>query len=387
MRRKLLGTMMALAMAGMIVVPTIKVEAAGLTQAKDPSKVKYETVTADETQILKSIFDLEYYKAQNPDVVAAFGDNYDILFKHFCTYGVFEGRVCNENFDPAAYASAYSDLKEEFGSNILKYYEHYVSVGKAENRTYTTIEACANSGITVVSLSGEAARITPQIFKAAKALGTEDYGTVAYVVNVANSGGSSGGGVVASSTALAPEVMKAKGLTYAGTVTAADGSPISLYVIKGSSEGYGAYTAYTGSFSAAPSFDNTTLIKATSGYEKPSDFTPIASGSIYFDVFQDGGIEVSPDVYSDTASTGYTVEPTSSETSGTQIADPGYPSYVMCVDKKGDADTEYKVGLDIEETDSGVNLVVGTYNEADNFGYVKEYSIEDTSTSDNGEGQ
>ena len=384
MRRKLLGTMMALAMAGMIVVPTIKVEAAGLTQAKDPSKVKYEAVTADETQILKSIFDLEYYKAQNPDVVAAFGDNYDILFKHFCTYGVFEGRVCNENFDPAAYASAYSDLKEEFGSNILKYYEHYVSVGKAENRTYTTIEACANSGITVVSLSGEAARITPQIFKAAKALGTEDYGTVAYVVNVANSGGSSGGGVVASSTALAPEVMKAKGLTYAGTVTAGDGSSIHLYVIKGSSEGYGAYT-YTGSFSAAPSFDNTKLIKATSGYQEPSDFTPIASVNIFFNALQDGGIVVTPNV-----DPSDTVKQTSSETSGTQIEstdDSENSSYVMCVDKNGDADTEYKVGLDIEATGSGVNLVVGTYNEADNFGYVKEYSIEDTSTSDNGEGQ
>lgn len=42
-------------------------------------------------------FDAAYYASSNPDVYAAYGDNYDALLNHYLTYGKFEGRKPYEN--------------------------------------------------------------------------------------------------------------------------------------------------------------------------------------------------------------------------------------------------------------------------------------------------
>jgi len=102
-----------------------------------------------------NIFDYEYYKASNPDVVAALGTNYTALLNHFLNYGIYEGRQPNSDFNVNAYASAYSDLQEAFdgkGSDyqvILNYYTHYVNYGIKENREITTVEEATAAGITV----------------------------------------------------------------------------------------------------------------------------------------------------------------------------------------------------------------------------------------------
>ena len=64
------GLMMA---AGLVVmggnsIPANIVEASDLTLATDASKVTYRTTTAEEIAILKKLFDVEYYKAQNPEL-------------------------------------------------------------------------------------------------------------------------------------------------------------------------------------------------------------------------------------------------------------------------------------------------------------------------------
>ncbi len=184
--KKFLALMMVGAMAGAFVVPTANVKAEGLTQAESPDMVEYGVVTADEIELLKTIFDVDYYIQLNPDLYTLYGTDFDKLFDHFCKMGVFEGRPCNPNFNPAAYSSAYPDLKEAYGLNVVEYYKHYASVGKAENRTLTTLEACANAGISVTTLSKNyATTITPAMYKVAKALGTNDFKTVSTAIEAA----------------------------------------------------------------------------------------------------------------------------------------------------------------------------------------------------------
>lgn len=181
--KKVLASMLALAM---VVTPVYNVQAAGLTQATSSKDVNYGTISEKDIELLKSLFDLEYYIETNPDVVNLVGADADKLFEHFCKCGIFEGRTCNPNFDPAAYASAYGDLKEQFGLDILKYYEHYAKYGAKENRNITTVKACAESGITVNTLTSESVAITPAIYKISISMGTVDFTTVAKAVERAH---------------------------------------------------------------------------------------------------------------------------------------------------------------------------------------------------------
>lgn len=48
---------------------------------------------APETMPDGTIFDAEYYAQNNPDVVAVFGTDKDVLFTHYTTYGKTEGRL------------------------------------------------------------------------------------------------------------------------------------------------------------------------------------------------------------------------------------------------------------------------------------------------------
>ncbi len=164
---------LALSLFVMAVAPA---EAKGLTQLTDPNKIVYGTTTPKEKTVLKDFFNLDYYIAQNPDVVEKLGTtDYDALFDHFCNYGIYEGRVCSKDFDPSAYAAAYSDARDTCGTNILLYYLHYATVGKADNRTITTLEACAKNNITVTVLGDDSCKITPEIYELAEKMGITDY--------------------------------------------------------------------------------------------------------------------------------------------------------------------------------------------------------------------
>ena len=182
-RKRIISLMMAVAISSSIATPAMTVKAEGLTQTTDAKRVVYGSISNSDIEILKSVFDFEYYKASNPDLVAVLGDNYDSIFAHFYLRGIFEGRTCNPNFDPAAYASAYGDLKEKFGTDIVKYYQHYALVGSKEDRPLTTIAACAEAGITVESISDESIKISPEAYAIAIQMGTTDFVTVQKAVN------------------------------------------------------------------------------------------------------------------------------------------------------------------------------------------------------------
>ncbi len=175
MKRRILGLMTAFIAAFGLIVTPVTAQAAGLTQVNDSNKVTYGTVTEAQRQVLATMFDFEYYKKTNPELVTKLGDNYQALFDHFCNSGIFEGRTCNPNFDPSVYASAYSDVKDACKDDIVAYYIHYATTGINEDRPITTLKAAAINDITVISLIDSSIVITPLIYRIAEYFGLTDY--------------------------------------------------------------------------------------------------------------------------------------------------------------------------------------------------------------------
>ncbi|NDO51512.1 hypothetical protein FMM75_19705 [Lachnospiraceae bacterium MD335] len=84
---------------------------------------------------LSDVFDADYYAEQNPDVVAIFGTDPTVLYNHFATYGVNEGRQGMASFNVTQYRNAYADLQATLGDNWDAYVEHYFTSGVSEGRT------------------------------------------------------------------------------------------------------------------------------------------------------------------------------------------------------------------------------------------------------------
>lgn len=95
----------------------------GNSRKKTEIKNKFEYNGVD----YSPVFDAEYYKNNNPDVVKAYGTDPKSLFKHFTDYGIKEGRRGNNNFDVNIYLKNNPDL-------WLLLYNHYCLLGKNENR-------------------------------------------------------------------------------------------------------------------------------------------------------------------------------------------------------------------------------------------------------------
>lgn len=126
----------------------------GQTNTNDSKSYK-SNYTKLEINVIKSLFDPEYYAKQYPDVVLALGNNKEALWNHYVSHGFAEGRQINKNFNVLAYSAAYPDLQKAFGDDILAYYVHYMNYGKNENRQLTTLEKAASAGITVKGMNGQ----------------------------------------------------------------------------------------------------------------------------------------------------------------------------------------------------------------------------------------
>lgn len=414
--------MMAIAMVGMVTAPSITSEAAGLTQAATTAQVTYGKVSDADKALLMQLFDAEYYLAQNPDLAELFGDNIEALFNHFCTLGIFEGRTCNANFDPSAYASAYEDLSL-FGNDILKYYEHYLTVGVAENRNITTVAECAANGITVESLATPEVKITPAAYKIATIMETNDFAAVQQAVDRAvaqassssdgtgsssvtvasdsTSGGSSDSSSGDSSSSTLQSVQKTKALTEIGTITVSADSAITIAVIKGST-GYGGYRL------SSSDWQSQTKIYETTGYIAPSDTawngsnciarinlgamngTDIAgeieesSMTVTSGTVPTGGIGI--ENYSNSASPDYIVSDNVTGDGETITYGSGSWSTTKYLDPAGNASTEFTYGMDIEvNSDGSVVVKTGLYNEADGVGMYNETTVTEAPASSSGD--
>lgn len=99
------------------------------------------TVTSDlsneeYSQLLEKyapVYNAKEYIRFNLDV-ATLGGNQKALLEHFITVGMKEGRQGSSQFNLAAYKANNPDLVALFGDDNVKYYEHYMAGGKAEGR-------------------------------------------------------------------------------------------------------------------------------------------------------------------------------------------------------------------------------------------------------------
>lgn len=80
------------------------------------------------------VFDPAYYTDKYADLKKAFGNSSSALFRHFCNYGMKEGRVACKTFDVIKYKEYYEDLQRAFGNNLPMYYKHYITHGHKEKR-------------------------------------------------------------------------------------------------------------------------------------------------------------------------------------------------------------------------------------------------------------
>lgn len=72
-----------------------------------------------------AVYDAAYYAAANPDVAAVYGTDETLLFQHFLTIGMAEGRQGNAAFNVWAYREANPDLAAVLGDNLAQYYIFY----------------------------------------------------------------------------------------------------------------------------------------------------------------------------------------------------------------------------------------------------------------------
>lgn len=96
-----------------------------------PMRVHAAPLSAEQYAL---VFDSGYYAAANPDVAAALGSDDNLLFQHFLTSGMAEGRQGCSAFNVYAYAQNNPDLFLVFGANLPAYYSHYITSGYAEGR-------------------------------------------------------------------------------------------------------------------------------------------------------------------------------------------------------------------------------------------------------------
>ncbi|MCM1056686.1 MAG: hypothetical protein NC517_03665 [Firmicutes bacterium] len=83
---------------------------------------------------LQDVFDEHYYADTYGDLKEAFGYNREVLWNHFITYGLSEGRTMNEFIDVVKYREEYGDLAEAFGDDWDAYLNHYLIYGAKEGR-------------------------------------------------------------------------------------------------------------------------------------------------------------------------------------------------------------------------------------------------------------
>jgi len=360
---------------------TLVAEASGLTQASDASTVKYWGVDFSKIDMLEEMFDYDYYKSQNADLVEVLGDDYTTLFKHFVYCGIYEGRTCNANFDPAAYASAYEDLKDAYGTDIFSYYEHYYYIGSKENRTLTTIEACANAGITVQSLCDENVKVSPFTYMIANKIGVYDYTAVQNALSNAVSNGSGFSSVISGNNAdvvIVPqgdeEAMElCKGLELLCTITAKEESNdgYSVFIRQSinvdNEVGYGIYRAGEllktyGSYDSSYTTGKYVKVYTAEGYViKATDL-----GVVVYRLVEYTDEHSSHDSY-----------PTITSYLCDEYIDT-YGEYTeRYIDSEGTVGTDYNISLEITDYDeTGFTLETGVYNEENSFAIYNKYEID-----------
>lgn len=99
--------------------------------------ISMEPTIEDKENIYISVYNYKYYKTNNPDLAALYGDDREAYLNHFITVGMIEGRQGCKEFNLDVYKANNPDLVASFGSDNMKYYEHFMLSGRAEGRKAT----------------------------------------------------------------------------------------------------------------------------------------------------------------------------------------------------------------------------------------------------------
>lgn len=139
-------------------------------------------LTAEEQQLIASIFDAKYYANAYLDVLHFYGYDYykpeadAVLLNHFLNYGIWEERQPNASFAIDVYATRNGDLRQKYGDDIIAYYVHYASEPKeAAWRIIPTWNDAYAKGATIYSVYDLVAGSTTAVKAGAVPVQTPDY--------------------------------------------------------------------------------------------------------------------------------------------------------------------------------------------------------------------
>lgn len=166
-------------------------------------------LTSSNKGILRRLFNAKEYAAMYPDVYKAYGNNEKLLWKHFITYGIYEGRSVNENLNILAYSSAYPDLQMAFENDLMAYYKHYLRFGSKEKRPISTLAEAERAGIEVIGMDGsivneKTSDETPATTPAQSTNNNGSNQTVSTPAASTNAGNTNGGNGSSNTTATKP---------------------------------------------------------------------------------------------------------------------------------------------------------------------------------------
>ena len=149
-----------------------------VAHAEEASTTQTQVVKQNlNAKIIAQVFDAEYYAENNPDVVAALGNDATVLLSHYMNNGIYEGRDASATFNASIYALANTDLATVYGDNVEGLVEHYLTFGINEGRIASgeslinadvatqkafvaSMNAAANSDSTVSDSTGAASFVS-----------------------------------------------------------------------------------------------------------------------------------------------------------------------------------------------------------------------------------
>lgn len=140
--RKLLAMMMAAMMLVFVMAPTTASAAESSATETSTAMDQYLRQYKSGALTARSIWDPDFYIAQNPDVEAVYGSNRpETYYRHMMRYGIKEGRVVSPFLDLQAYRDANPDLQEFFGNDWVGLFNHFLRYG-----VYETADGRRGSG-------------------------------------------------------------------------------------------------------------------------------------------------------------------------------------------------------------------------------------------------
>ncbi|MDG5497955.1 M10 family metallopeptidase C-terminal domain-containing protein [Niveispirillum sp. BGYR6] len=185
---------------------TIQLLISDIKGARLPGAASSQIVTGTimDDDATDPFFTTEAYAIQNPDVVAALGQDDAVLIRHYIQYGRAEGRATH-GADMAAYAALNPDLFKIFGFDEPALTRHYQAYGRLEQRPTFGFDAEAY------------AALNPDLFSA---FGLDKAALVRHYVNNGQAEGRVTLGFDADAyAALNPDLFNAFGLNHAALVS------------------------------------------------------------------------------------------------------------------------------------------------------------------------